>query len=471
MLSMNLINEFKAVVGPENCRYHAIDLDLYSYDSSPFVYQPDLLLFPRTAEEISKIVKLAAMHGVPVTPRGAGTSLSGGAVAKAGGVMIITTRMDKVLELDLLEETVLVEPGLVNLELQNYLKPHGYMFPPDPASQQASTLGGNIAVNSGGLKCLKYGVTKHYVKGLEMVLNDGRIVRTGHLALADEDGGPDPSGIFLSSEGTMGVITKALLRITPLPADTIAVSAVFDSQEKSGRAVSSIIAAGILPAKMEFIDNLLIVAVEDYLHLGFPRDAEAILLIEVDGQGPELPRQMEDIAELCRKAGALSIQTAQTPEEQDLLWVARRAAGGVLGRIKPAYLPHDIAAPVSKLGTLLTTVAEIGRKHGLLIAKSGHVGDGNIHPELLYDPNDPEETERAKRVFTEVGLAVLPLGGTITGEHGVGLEKIEFMVHEFTPDELEFMSQIKKTFDGRGLMNPGKILPEEYLPSLTGERK
>jgi glycolate oxidase len=464
MLPMNVINEFKAVVGPENCRYNAIDLDLYSYDSSPFIYQPDLLLFPRSAEEISKVVKLAALHGVPMTPRGAGTCLTGGAVAKEGGLMIITTRMDQVLELDLLEETVLVEPGLVNLELQNYLKPYGYMFPPDPASQQASTLGGNIAVNSGGLQCLKYGVTKHYVKGLEIVLNNGRIVRTGLLALAGEDGGPDPSGIFLGSEGTLGIITKALLRIMPVPVDTIAVSAVFDSQEKSGRAVSSIIAAGILPTKMEFLDHLLIVAVEDYLHLGFPRDAEAILLIEVDGLGPELNRQLEAIADLCRQAGALSVQTAQTAEEQDMLWLARRAAGGVLGRIKPAYLPHDIAAPISKLGTLLRTVEEISRKHGLLIAKSGHVGDGNIHPELLYDPNDPEETAKAQMVFTEVGRAVLPLGGTITGEHGVGLEKIEFMVHEFTADELGFMSEIKRTFDGRGLMNPGKILPEEYLP-------
>ncbi len=460
MLSEELVSRLAAIVGAAHCRRDLLDLELYSYDSSPYIHRPDVVVFPGTPEEAARVVALAAEAGWPVIPRGAGTSLSGGAVAKHGGLMLVTTRLNRIEELDSLEQTVLVQCGVVNLDLQHFLEPRGYMFPPDPASQKSSTLGGNLGENAGGIKGVKYGITKHHALGLEVILADGRVARTGRLARGPEAAGPDLTGVFLASEGTLGLVTRALLKVTPLPASFRTVSAVFGDLSAAGQAVSAVIGAGIIPTAMEIMDHRLIVALEDFLHLGFPREAEAMLLIEVDGLGPELGPQMERIVELCRGAGASEIKAASTPRERDQLWLARRSGNGALGRIKPATIVQDVAVPIKRLPEMLRLVQEAARRHDLIIVQMAHAGDGNLHPHILYDPDDPAEYGRALDASRDIFLAALEAGGTLTGEHGIGLEKVGFMSRQFTPDELEFMGRIKKALDPRGLFNPGKLLPE-----------
>lgn len=460
MLSPKTIRRLTDIVGPGNCLRGELDLALYSYDSSPFIRRPEAVVLPESAGQAAAVMRLAAEESVPLTARGAGTSLSGGAVAWKGGIMMAGTRMNRILELDLLEETALAECGVVNLDLQKFLEPHGYMFPPDPASQKSSTVGGNLAENAGGIRGVKYGITKHHVLGLELVLADGTITRTGRLAEGPEAAGPDLTGLFPASEGTLGFITKALLKITPLPRDYRTVSAVFDDLGKSGRAVSAVIAAGIIPTAMEIMDHDLIAALEDYLRLGFPLDAEAMLIIEVDGLGPELDRQMDRIMALCREAGATDLSSAETPEQRDRLWLARRSGNGALGRIKPATMVQDVAVPVDRLPEMLSLVQDVAKRHGLIIVQMAHAGDGNLHPHILFNPDDRDEYRRVVAAGHDIFAAALAAGGALTGEHGIGLEKIDFMDRQFTADELKFMAALKRSFDPQGILNPGKVLPE-----------
>lgn len=460
MLSEEAYKKLQAIVGAANCHRDELDLALYSYDSSPFIHRPEAVVFPHTADEVAAIMRLASQEKISLVARGAGTSLSGGAVAYQGGILVVATKMNKILELNILEGTVLVECGVVNLDLQKYLEPHGYMFPPDPASQKSATLGGNLAENAGGMRGVKYGITKHHVLGLEVALADGRLARTGHL---DPGAGPDLTGIFLASEGTLGFITKALLKITPLPHDYRTVSAVFDDLSNSGRAVAAIIAAGIIPTAMEIMDHDLIVALEDYLHLGFPLEAEAMLLIEIDGLGPELDRQMDRIMTLCREAGATELKAAESAEQRDNLWLARRSGNGAMGRIKPATMVQDVAVPINQLSAMLSLVQKVAKQHNITIVQMAHAGDGNLHPHILYQPGDDDEYRRALAASHDIFDAALAAGGTLTGEHGIGLEKVDFMDHQFSPQDLQFMAQIKKALDPLGLLNPGKVLPSRCL--------
>ncbi|MGL4208334.1 MAG: FAD-binding oxidoreductase [Candidatus Adiutrix sp.] len=465
-----LIKKLQNIVGHNNVIWGPLDIELYSCDSSPFSHPPKVIVFPTKTCHVPKIIRLAHEANCPIVPRGAGTSLSGGAVAKEGGIMLVTTRLNKVLELDLLEQTVLLECGVVNLDLQTYLKPYGYMFPPDPASQKVATLGGNIAENAGGIKGVKYGITKHHVLGLEIVLADGTLTHTGLMAQGENIVSPDLTGIFLASEGTFAFITKALLKITPIPENFRTISAIFDDLKKSGQAVSKIIAAGIIPTALEILDNELIKALEDYLHLGFPKDAAAMLLIEVDGLGPELDGQMERIKDICRQTGATAITAANTPEERDKLWLARRSGNGAMGRIRPALIVQDVAVPIDKLSHMLAFVQETALRHNVLITQMAHAGDGNLHPNMLYTPSDTAEYQRALDAGCDIFMAAIEAGGTLTGEHGIGLEKIDFMEAQFTQDELEFMALIKTTLDPNNRLNPGKILPhsgEKPQPTLT----
>lgn len=464
MLANDIIKQLSAIVGAKHCRHSVLDRELYSYDSSPFFFKPEVIVFPGSTEELAQIVRLAHEKNLPLVARGAGTSLSGGAVAAGGGIMLVTTRLNRILELDPLEESVLVECGVVNLDLQNYLAGQGFMFPPDPASQKAATLGGNIGENAGGTKGVKYGITKHYVRGLEIVLADGTLTRTGALAVGAEISAPDLTGLFLASEGAFGLVTKALLKITPLPHSYRTVSAIFDDLGKSGQAVSQIIAAGIIPTALEIMDHELIVALEDYLHLGFPLDARAMLLIEVDGLGPELDAQMDHIVAICREVGASGVNSANTPEERDKLWLARRSGNGAMGRIKPATIVQDVTVPVNRLPEMLSLVQEVAKKHKVTIVQMAHAGDGNLHPHLLYNPADEAEYDRAILAGHEIFAAALAAGGSLSGEHGIGLEKIDFMDKQFNPDELNFMAAIKRSLDPAGRLNPGKVLPEQYLP-------
>ena len=464
MLPDNIAARFRAIVGADHCRYGPLDLELHSYDSSPFIHRPDLVLFPGSAREVARIVALASELLLPLTPRGAGTSLSGGAVARAGGLMVVMTRLKKMMLFDPVEESILVEPGVVNLDLQKSLEAYGYMFPPDPASQKSATIGGNLAENAGGIKGVKYGITKHHVLGLEVVLDDGTLVRTGRLS---DSPGPDLTGLFLGSEGTLGLVTKALLKITPLPASYRTVSAVFDDLAKSGRAVAEIIAAGIIPTALEIMDQTLIRALEEYLHLGFPREAQALLLIEVDGLGPELDGQMDHITAICRQAGAASVTLARTPAERELLWLARRSGNGAMGRIKPALIVQDVTVPIRELSGMLRLVQETAARHGLIIIQMAHAGDGNLHPHILYTPGDRDEYDRALLASRDIFIAALAAGGALTGEHGIGLEKIDFMDRQFSPDELSFLSDLKKALDPKGILNPGKVLPPQYQPGAA----
>lgn len=463
MLTKKFLEQAAKIVGPSNCLQDTLSIELYSYDSSPFIHAPEAIALPGSTAELAELVQLAHQHKVPLVPRGAGTSLSGGAVARHGGLLLALTRLNRVLELDLLAETVLVECGVVNLDLQKYLEPFGYMFPPDPASQKSSTLGGNIAENAGGIKGVKYGISKHHVLGLTLILDDGQVVRTG--ALAENLNAPDLTGIFMASEGSLGIVAEALLRITPLPRDYRTISAVFDDLGKSGQAVSEIIAAGILPTGMEIMDHQLIAALEDYLHLGFPLDAEAMLLIELDGLGPELDRQMEAVFEICQKSGATGLSRASSPEERDQLWLARRSGNGAMGRIKPATIVQDVAVPIDKLPGMLRLVQDVARKHEVTIVQIAHAGDGNLHPHLLYNPYDDGEYQRCLAASHDIFQSALDAGGTLTGEHGIGLEKIDFMDKQFSRDELEFMAKLKTIMDPGGRLNPGKVLPP---PGLAG---
>ena len=462
MLPKDFLDQVLRIVGKDNCLQDVLSIELYSYDSSPFIYPPELIALPGSIDELGELVRLAHQYKIPLVPRGAGTSLSGGAVPRHGGLILSLTRLNKVLNLDLLNETVLVECGVVNLDLQKYLEPFGYMFPPDPASQKSATLGGNIAENAGGIKGVKYGITKHHVAGLTLILDDGRIVKTG--ALADNPNAPDLTGIFMASEGTLAIVAEALLRITPLPRDYRTISAVFDDLGKSGQAVSEIIKAGILPTGMEIMDHQLIVALEDYLHLGFPLDAEAMILIELDGLGPELDRQMNAVFDICKKSGATSLSMASTLEERDQLWLARRSGNGAMGRIKPATIVQDVAVPINKLSGMLSLVQDISQKYDVTIVQMAHAGDGNLHPHLLYNPYDDEEYQRCLEASHDIFESALEAGGTLTGEHGIGLEKISFMDKQFNADELDFMARIKMIMDPEGRLNPGKVLPPSYLP-------
>ncbi|MDR2442541.1 MAG: FAD-binding protein [Deltaproteobacteria bacterium] len=461
-LSPEGISELSKIVGQAYCRTGRLDLELYSYDSSPFIHFPEVLVLPGTVEEVAAITALCHRRHWPLTARGAGTSLSGGAVSYLGGVAMSLTRLDRILEIDPIEETVLVEAGVVNLALQNVLARQGFMFPPDPASQKASTIGGNIAENAGGIKGVKYGITKHHVLGLELILDDGSTVKTGALAQGLDAVGPDLTGIFMASEGTLAMVVRALLKITPLPNSFRTVSAVFDDLERSGKAVSAIIAAGIIPTALEIMDHRLIVALEDYLHLGFPTDAEAMLLIELDGLGPELDGQYERILTLCREAGAVSLAQAATPEERDKIWLARRSGNGAMGRIKQGCIVQDVTVPVVKLPSMLSLVQKVAKKYDVIIVQMAHAGDGNLHPHLLYDLKNEEEYKRCLKASAEIFREALAAGGAITGEHGIGLEKVEFMNDQFNEAELDFMGAVKRAMDPDGIFNPGKLLPERW---------
>lgn len=431
---------------------------MYAYDSSPFMKEPDTVVFPESTSDVSEIVKIAFRENIPVVPRGAGTCLSGGAVPVKGGISLVMTRMNSILEIDSFSRTALVEPGVVNLDLQKALSLHHLFFPPDPASQKVATIGGNVAECAGGIQGVRYGVTKNYVLGLELVLNDGSVARTGMLS-PEECFGPDSTGLFNGSEGAFAVITKILVRCIPCAESVRTALAAFPSVGDAASAVSGIIRQGIVPTALELMDKTLLKAVDDFLGIGFPPDAEAVLLLEVDGYEIDLDRQLEIMAKICRENGSWDIKKAKTREERERLWKARRSGNGALGRIKPAYVVHDVTVPRDQVALLLTSIQEIGKKHGIIIAQMAHAGDGNAHPHLLYDPSEDKIQEKLHQVTQEIFKTALALGGTISGEHGIGLEKKAYMPLQFSEPTLRFMSELKKIMDPTGILNPGKVLP------------
>ncbi len=458
-MRQSLIRELESIVGEGNVLSDEIDLTLYSYDASFPESKPDVVVFPCSAEEISRIMALASAEGIPVIPRGAGTGLSGGAVPVKGGIVLSLTKMNRVLKIDTENLVVEAEPGVVNSHLQIALAPHGLFYPPDPASMKVCTLGGNVAENAGGPRCLKYGVTKDYVLGLEVVLPDGEIIHTGGQVIKNTSG-YDLTRLFVGSEGTLGIITRMTLRVLPLPEAKKTMLAIFDSLEAASRTVSAIIAAGIIPTTLELMDNLLIRCAEDFTHVGLPTDAEALLLIEVDGPKEALPPQVQAIENICHKEGVREVKLATSAAEVDRLWLGRRAGIGAAARVRPSLVLQDVTVPRSLLPEMVSRIVEVSRKVGLPIGVLAHAGDGNLHPLILFDSRIPGELEKVHQAEREIFASALELGGTLTGEHGIGLTKREYFSWQFSPKETEVTRSIKKAFDPMNILNPGKILPD-----------
>ncbi|KKM09134.1 hypothetical protein SY88_20560 [Clostridiales bacterium PH28_bin88] len=458
MISASLVKDLRQIMGEEEVLTSRMALENYAYDSSPFSYLPDAVVFPASTDQVAGVMKLAYREGIPLTPRGAGTCISGGPVPRHGGIVLVTTRMNRILDINPLNRCALVEAGVVNLDLQKALENTGLMFAPDPSSQKVSTIGGNAAECAGGIRGVKYGVTREHVLGAQVVLPDGEVVETGSLLSGDAPQ-VDLTGLLVGSEGTLGVITQVLVRLTRKPEAVQTLMAVFPSLEAAGNAVSRIIARGVIPPTLEIMDGAMTRAVDDFIHLGLPRDAEAVLLIEVDGYRTEIEPQVATIIDVLKECGVRSYRSASDEAERETLWLGRRSANGALGRIKPAYMVQDVTVPRDKLPEMLRRVTAIGENFGVTIAQLAHAGDGNLHPHLLYDPRQPGELalvdEASKAIFT----AALELEGTLTGEHGIGLEKMDFMPLAFSSDDLDFMQKLKKAFDPKGLFNPGKMFP------------
>ncbi|HLF86113.1 MAG TPA: FAD-linked oxidase C-terminal domain-containing protein [Nitrospiria bacterium] len=462
-MNPSLLKDLKAVLGEDALLYRKSDLLTYCYDASQGKGTPDIIATPDRSEQIIDIVRIANRHNIPFIARGAGTGLSGGSVPVSGGIVILLTRMNRILELDQENMVLLVEPGVVNLDIQNYLSPYGFYYPPDPASQRVSTIGGNLGENASGPHCLKYGGTLNYVTGIEVVLPEGDVAIFGGRSRDLRLGGL--LGLFVGSEGTLGIATKIILKIIKRPEATKTILCIFNDIEAAVSAVSSIIANGIVPAVLEAMDRRVIEAVESSIHAGYPKDAGAVLLIEVDGLVDSLERQIRKISEICRRAGAYQIRLAMSEEEKNKLWEGRRSAFASLAKARPNILIEDGTVPRSRLPQAMKKILEIGDRYHLDVGHVFHAGDGNFHPMILFDERDEEENERVRRAGEEMLSACISFGGTISGEHGIGIEKVSSMSRQFDQDTLAFFRMIKEIFDPQNLSNPGKLLPQiDALP-------
>ena len=458
-IKSSIIKKLKEIAGTENVFHSDEDMEIYGYDATLIEHMPDIIVFPQCAEQVADIVKLGRKEGLPVIPRGAGTNLSGGSIPIRGGIALALTRMNRVLQVDIKNSVVVVEPGVVNEELQEILRPLGFFYPPDPASMKVSTLGGNIAECSGGPMCLKYGVTRDYVLGLEVVLGDGRIVRVGGMTQGSSQG-LDLVRLLVGSEGCLAIVTKAILRITKQPESKKTVLAIFDAVEQASCAVSKIIAKGIVPTTLELMDNLLINCAEDHVKIGLPRDAGAMLLIEVDGFEEDLPVQVEDIIGICLSENATDIKPASTQEEVEKLWLARRTVIGAVARKRPNYSLQDVTVPRSELLGMVKCVVETSKKYDLPIGVLAHAGDGNLHPLVLFDQREPGAIDKVHAAEVEMCQGALSLGGTLSGEHGIGLLKKGFFKQGVSERTLELTRRVKEIFDPSEQINPGKILED-----------
>jgi glycolate oxidase len=456
-LDKHILRELMSIVGRDYVLHDPADLMVFEYDATVGRALPQVVVLPETAEQVSEVVKLARRYGLPVTPRGAGTGLSGGAIPEMGGVVLALTRMKRILEVDHQEGVALVEPGVVNLDLSRAVQPYGLYYAPDPASQRACTIGGNVAENAGGPHCLAYGVTTNHVLGLELVLADGEMVWVG--GRTRDLPGYDLTGAVIGSEGTLAIVTKVLVRLLRLPEAVRTLLAIFDEMDRASNAVSAIIGQGFVPAALEMMDNEVIQAVEPTLHVGYPMDASAVLLIEVEGLREAVAEEGEAVEQICRAEGAREVRVAEDGPERDRLWAGRKGAIGALGRLMPNYYVLDGTVPRTRLPEVLRRVAEVGQKHNFRIANVFHAGDGNLHPNILFDARQPGEMQRVLEAGSEIMRICVDAGGTITGEHGIGLEKRKYMPWLFSDDDLEAMSRLKAVFGAGEFFNPGKMFP------------
>jgi glycolate oxidase len=459
--SPRILRRLSSIVGREGLLYDPTDLQVYEYDASLEKERPGAVVLPTSREEVIEIIKLAWKEKIPFVARGSGTNLSGGSVPPEGGLVIEFSRMNRILEIDLENLCAVVEPGVYNLELSNIIAPYGYYYAPDPASQKVSTLGGNVGENAGGPHCLKYGVTANHVLGLELVLPDGELVELG--GKSGDSPGYDLMGLLVGSEGTLAIVTKIVVRIMKIPQSVQTFLVIYDTIEEAGESVSAIIAEGILPATLEMMDRTVMAAVEASLQAGYPLDAEAVLIIELDGLPESMPRLSQKIRQICQHHGAREVRMAQTPAEREVLWAGRRGAFGAIARVAPNYLVTDGTVPRNHLPQVLRKVKEIGERYGLIIGNVLHAGDGNLHPLILFDERNQEEKERVIRAGMEILEVCARAGGTISGEHGIGLEKIAAMGLVCGVNELRAYRFLKETFDPLNLCNPRKVLPSQEI--------
>ncbi|HEX5323676.1 MAG TPA: FAD-linked oxidase C-terminal domain-containing protein [Capsulimonadaceae bacterium] len=452
-----LIRELQEIVGKQNVLGDPSERITYRSDAYPLERaQPLCTVLPATTEEVSRIVKLLNERKVNFAPRGAGTGLAGGSLC-AGGVLIGVARMNRILEIDLRNRRLTAQAGAVNIMLSKAVAKDGYHYAPDPSSQGASTLGGNIANNSGGPHTLKQGVTVNHLMAVELVLPDGEVVTLGDKT--EDVNGYDLLGVVCGGEGTLGVVTQATVRLTPIPPAVRTLLAIFDTVDQATRTVSGVIAAGLMPAALEMMDALILQTVEDAFHFGFPRDAGAILIIELDGMDAGLDRQADQVRAICAENNAREVRQAQDAKQRAELWAARKKAIGTIGRLTPSCVTQDGVIPRSTLPQVLAEIGEIGRRYNLRIANVFHAGDGNLHPAVLFDERDQEEVARVIEANREILELCISVGGALTGEHGIGVEKRDFMPLLFPEASLDAMARLRDVFNPTGLCNPDKVLP------------
>ncbi|MBA4148999.1 MAG: FAD-binding protein [Verrucomicrobia bacterium] len=449
------------IVGKENVICGHEELLVYECDAYTLEKNlPNAVVLPRNSKEVAEVVRLCAKHNLPIIPRGAGTSLSGSVLAVTGGVMIGLARMNRILDLDHRNRRALVEGGCVNAWVTNAAKSHGLLYAPDPSSQSACTIGGNVAMNSGGPHTLKYGVTTNHVLGYEIVLPDGEVLWFGTTPDGGEDvDGYDLRGTAIGSEGMFGIVTRVLVRLIKAPQAFKTMLGIFESVDDASQTVSDIIAAGIVPGALEMMDQLITQAVEAAYHFGFPTDAGAVLIVELDGLGAGLDKQAERVVEICKQNRAREVRMAKTEQERADLWKSRKRAFGAIGRLSPNFLTQDGVVPRSQLPAIMKFIRQTSEECGLRIPNVFHAGDGNIHPLVLYDERDPDQVRRAIDAGNVILEKCIELGGSATGEHGIGVEKIDFMEKQFTKDDLDAMRKLRSVFDPDQRCNPHKMFP------------
>ena len=452
-----ILKELQNIVGEANVLHHPEDLLVFEYDGSIDRAIPESVIFPATTEEVSKVVALAYREAIPVVGRGSGTGLSGGAIASMGGIQLVLTRMKRILELDAENRLAVVEPGVINLDLDHAAGQRGLRYAPDPSSQKACSIGGNIGENAGGPHCLAYGVTTNHVLGLEAVLEDGSVKWLG--GKTQDIPGYDLRGVFIGSEGTFGIATKIVVRLLPVPESVKTLLGVFPDVDSACNTVSSVIGQGIVPAAMEIIDAVAIRAILNVTKDIFPSDAGSVLLVEVEGLEEEVEELSGQVESLMRDAGAMDVRIAVEPEERERLWAARKGAFGALGTLAPNYYLVDGVVPRTRLTETLGKVAEISQRFGLLVANVFHAGDGNLHPCIAFDEREPGATDTVIEAGEEMLKVCVEMGGTLTGEHGVGLEKKAYMPLIFTREDMDTMVGVRDAFSASTLFNPGKIFP------------
>jgi glycolate oxidase len=452
-----LIKDLRSCLGADAVLTAPSELAVYDCDAFTVERRsPEAVVFPRTVQQVAALVKVARQHRVTIIPRGAGTSLAGGCVPISRAIVLMLTRMNRVIEINLRDRVAVVEPGVANLQLSRALAGSGYHFAPDPSSQTSSTVGGNVATNAGGPHTLKYGVTVNHVLGVEVVIGDGSIVQLGPVS---NPAALDLTGLLVGSEGTLGIVTKVWVRLTRNPQDYRTMRAIFATVDDATNAVSQIIAAGIIPAAVELMDQGILAAVEEAYHFGFPADAGAVLVLEVDGPTVGLDQQQRQIIEFCQRHNAREVLQAATADERAALWKCRKMSVGAVGRLSPSYVIQDGVVPRSRLPHILRRVVEIGRKHQIRIVNVAHAGDGNVHPILLFDERDRGQAQRAMEAGRELLEECIACGGSVTAEHGIGIEKLALMDRQFAPADLTVMRHVREAFDPLGLLNTGKLIP------------